>query len=122
MTSPDLRGGTPRCPFEIALDGLEGTQRILRCDDIVRQVREGYRNLLRARLSHEIQEQGVALAEQRVASTADLLEAGRASTRDRLDAAPAGSTATQSPNRDRKRSTVCGVSEISGTSTIAPFP
>ena len=32
------------------------------------------------------------------------------------------STATVSPNRPRKRSIVCGVSAISGTSAIAPFP
>ena len=32
------------------------------------------------------------------------------------------STATRSPKRARKRPSVCGVSAISGTSTIAPRP
>jgi outer membrane protein TolC len=55
-------------------------------DRIKQQVRGAARQLLRAEKSYEIQVEGVKLAERRVDSTDQLLEAGRASTRDRLDA------------------------------------
>jgi tRNA A-37 threonylcarbamoyl transferase component Bud32 len=38
-TCGDFHGEVSGCPFEIALDGTNGAQRILRCNEIVRQVR-----------------------------------------------------------------------------------
>lgn len=61
-------------------------QRQAREDGVVLQVRESYRRLDRAERSYEIQADGARLAERRVESTNLLLEAGKASTRDRLEA------------------------------------
>ena len=61
-------------------------QRQAREDGVVLEVRESYRRLDRAERSYEIQAEGVVLAERRVESTNLLLEAGKASTRDRLEA------------------------------------
>jgi len=55
-------------------------------DEVVLEVRESYRRLDRASRSHEIQAEGEKLADRRVESTDLLLEAGKASTRDRLEA------------------------------------
>ena len=60
-------------------------QRQAREDGVVLDVRESYRRLDRAERSYEIQAEGARLAERRVASTNLLLEAGKASTRDRLE-------------------------------------
>ena len=55
-------------------------------DSITLEVRDARRRLELARRSYEIQARGVELAERRVESTDLLLEAGQASTRDRLEA------------------------------------
>ncbi len=55
-------------------------------DQVRLQVREALRQLERARDSYRIEAEGVHLAERRVESTDLLLEASRATTRDRLDA------------------------------------
>ena len=61
-------------------------QRQAREDGVVLQVRQSYRRLDRARRSYDIQAEGARLADRRVESTNELLEAGRANTRDRLEA------------------------------------
>ena len=55
-------------------------------DRVVLEVRDGWRALFRARRGYEIQQNSVKLAEGRVESTTLLLEAGRADTRDVLEA------------------------------------
>jgi outer membrane protein TolC len=55
-------------------------------DTVVQQVRNRWRAYLRARRSYEIQSRSVELARSRVESTSMLLEAGRANTRDMLEA------------------------------------
>jgi outer membrane protein TolC len=55
-------------------------------DSIKFQVRDEWRTLQERKDSYEIQREGVALAEHRVAGTALLLDAGRATARDLLDA------------------------------------
>ena len=55
-------------------------------DELKRDVRRAWRRLDEARESYRIQEQSVALAQRRVESVSLLLEAGRASTRDLLEA------------------------------------
>ena len=55
-------------------------------DAVVLEVRNRWRDFERAVSSHEIQKRSVALAEERVESTEMLFDAGRASTRDVLDA------------------------------------
>jgi len=55
-------------------------------DRVTLAAREALRQLERARQSHEIESEGVRLAERRVESTDLLLEAGQATTRDRLEA------------------------------------
>jgi len=54
-------------------------------DNIKQQVRQAWRSLQEARESYAIQRNSLALADRRVTSTAMLLEAGRASTRDVLE-------------------------------------
>ncbi len=55
-------------------------------DRIVLAVRDAWRQYNRARSSYEIQKESMALAEKRVDSTSMLLQAGRADTRDMLEA------------------------------------
>ncbi len=55
-------------------------------DQIVNAVREAWRNYFRAWESYRIQRNSVRLAQERVESTTMLLNAGRASTRDMLEA------------------------------------
>lgn len=55
-------------------------------DTVKQQVRQSWSRLQQARDSYEIQRMSVSLAERRVHSTSLLLEAGRANTRDVLDA------------------------------------
>jgi outer membrane protein TolC len=55
-------------------------------DGVVLQVRNSLRQYYRSRRSYEILEESVRLAQERVRSTSMLLEAGRASTRDMLEA------------------------------------
>ena len=55
-------------------------------DQVVLGVRDAWRQYNRARNSYQIQKESVALAERRVDSTSMLLEAGRAETRDMLEA------------------------------------
>lgn len=55
-------------------------------DTVKLQVRQAWRRLQQARDSYEIQRISLALAQRRVESTTLLLQAGRASTRDMLDA------------------------------------
>lgn len=54
-------------------------------DEIRLTVRDSYRRLEREIVSHAIQRVGLALAEQRVDSTTELRQAGRATTRDVLE-------------------------------------
>ena len=54
-------------------------------DNIKQQVRQAWRSLQEARKSYEIQRNSLTLADRRVTSTAMLLRAGRASTRDVLE-------------------------------------
>lgn len=61
-------------------------QRQGREDEVTLAVREAYRRLDRASQSFALQEASMKLAARRVESTTLLLEAGKASTRDRLDA------------------------------------
>ncbi len=68
-------------------------------DQVTFDVREAERQLERARQSYEIEAQAVKLAEARVDSTDQLLEAGRATTRDRLDAETALVTARNALTR-----------------------
>lgn len=55
-------------------------------DEVKLQVRQSWRRLQQARESYEIQKNSLALAERRVESTSLLLQAGRADTRDLLEA------------------------------------
>nr|VFK67473.1 MAG: Outer membrane protein TolC [Candidatus Kentron sp. UNK]VFK72895.1 MAG: Outer membrane protein TolC [Candidatus Kentron sp. UNK] len=55
-------------------------------DNVKLDVREGLRDLAKIEESHRIQQAALALAERRVESTTLLQQAGRASTRDLLDA------------------------------------
>ncbi|MEF8788115.1 MAG: TolC family protein, partial [Planctomycetota bacterium] len=55
-------------------------------DQIIQGVREAWRSYFRAWESYRIQKNSVELAQERVDSTTMLLEAGRASTRDMLEA------------------------------------
>jgi len=55
-------------------------------DGVVLEVRDSWRRFFRARASYEIQKTSVELARSRVDSTTMLLEAGRATTRDMLEA------------------------------------
>ena len=57
-----------------------------RVDRIKQEVRNASRNLAQAGQSYEIQKNSLSLAEQRVESTTLLQQAGRASTRDILEA------------------------------------
>ena len=77
-----------RNTYRQALIALDQSQRslVLLEDDIKRDVRNEWRTLQERKESYEIQREGVALAEHRVAGTALLLDAGRATARDLLDA------------------------------------
>lgn len=55
-------------------------------DTVKLEVRDGWRRLEETRESYEIQQQSLALAQRRVAGTGLLLQAGRATARDVLDA------------------------------------
>jgi len=55
-------------------------------DDVKLQVRNAYRNLTEAAQRYKIQQKSLTLAKKRVESTTLLVEAGRAITRDRLEA------------------------------------
>ena len=70
---------------EIARERAERTHGRLR-DTVVLDVRQACRKLDQSRQSYEIQKRSVALAERRVESTELLLQAGRASQRDVLEA------------------------------------
>ena len=67
---------------------LERSRRSLtaQTDGVKQQVRQSWNRLQQTRDSYEIQRMSVTLAERRVQSTSMLLEAGRANTRDVLDA------------------------------------
>ena len=58
----------------------------LRVDNVKLDVRQDWRALQQAKESYDIQKNSLALAERRVESTDMLLQAGRADTRDMLDA------------------------------------
>lgn len=77
-----------RNAYRAALIALEVEQRDAERsrDEILLEVRDALRTLLAARQSLEIQSGAVTLAERRVESAALNLEAGRASTRDLLEA------------------------------------
>lgn len=70
---------------EISLDRSARSYTDLR-DRIMLQVRQAWRTLQERRESYEIQRMSLNLAERRVESTTLLLQAGRATTRDVLDA------------------------------------
>jgi len=55
-------------------------------DQVIFDVRQTYRDLREAAAQYEIRQMSLKLAEQRVESTAMLLQAGRAITRDLLEA------------------------------------
>jgi len=71
-----------------ALIDLTASERNLaeRIDEIKQEVRNASRNLEQAGQSYDIQQNSLSLAEQRVESTTLLQQAGRASTRDILEA------------------------------------
>jgi outer membrane protein TolC len=77
-----------RNTYRQALISLDQSQRslILLEDNIKLQVRDEWRTLQERKESYEIQRESVTLAERRVASTALLLDAGRSTARDLLDA------------------------------------
>src|SRR5262249_21663638 len=65
----------------------QATRDLAELEDVVKQeVREDLRTVRHAAEDYEIQKASVALARNRVDSTSMLLDAGRASTRDLLDA------------------------------------
>lgn len=77
-----------RNAYRAALIGLEAGRRAAdqQRDDVVLSVREAWRSLQETAARYRIQEESVKLADRRVESTSELLEAGRADTRDLLDA------------------------------------
>ena len=77
-----------RNTYRQALISLDQARRslILLEDNIKSQVRDEWRTLQERKESYEIQRAGVALAEHRVTGTVLLLDAGRATARDLLDA------------------------------------
>ena len=77
-----------RNTYRRALINLVASERNLaeRIDEIKQEVRNASRNLDQAQQSYEIQKNSLSLAEQRVESTTLLQQAGRASTRDILEA------------------------------------
>jgi len=77
-----------RNSYRQALINREAAQRNLeeQRDQIKLEVRDALRNLQQARQSYEIQENNLRLNERRVESTTLLQQAGRANTRDVLDA------------------------------------
>jgi len=89
--SLDFDAGLDRDLESISLrSSILDLQRTLRSqeafrDQVVFEVQEALRNLLRARESYRISRRAVELAEQRVASSREFLELGRASTRDFLE-------------------------------------
>jgi len=77
-----------RNTYRRALIQLERSRRsaTAKTDDVKQQVRQSWSRLQEMRDSYEIQRMSLSLAQRRVHSTTLLLEAGRASTRDLLDA------------------------------------
>jgi outer membrane protein len=82
----DMKG--ERNAFRRALIDLEASRRALneKMDRTSLEVRDAFRGLEQAEQSYRIQERSLALAERRVESTTILQQAGRAVTRDVLDA------------------------------------
>jgi len=83
-----LNRKTERNAYRRALVGLEAARRAAdeQRDQVTLGVREDWRNLDETAARYRIQEKSLTLADRRVESTSALLEAGRAQTRDLLDA------------------------------------
>ncbi len=96
-----LERKTERNAYRRSLINLDASQRALaeRRDRIKLEVRNAYRSLDQAEKSYEIQDISLSLAEQRVESTTLLQQAGRASTRDILEAREALLTAQNALSR-----------------------
>ena len=77
-----------RNAYRRALIGLEAARRATdeQRDQVALEVREAWRSLAETAARHRTQEQSLQLATRRVESTTALLEAGKAQTRDLLDA------------------------------------
>ena len=79
---------TERNAYRTALINLNLARRamISQIDSITEQIRLQIRSVTQAKASYDIQQSAVRLAQRRVDSTTMLIQAGRAQTRDLLDA------------------------------------